>query len=277
MYMFFKSIPTVELTQDHKNILTTDVRNTCVHEGVVPCLRFERPNMCRCSSLELEKGIDLNQQVQCSGRASRVRKWPLFSNREKNGHFLSFSSVNPFLTCDPFVTPWGPISTLTLNKSAKSWIQTTCDGTIRFSIKIWIQMHWLILKNIWFWQVLWPQQKNKVGEPWLTSGQTWQKRPFSQSVDGFFYHLMEKTEPRSNFEYDYLSGCRKKWMLEVSVKVYNITSDWIIDKNLSNSKKFTTTVFQNETKKIQRYPVTWDFSTDFNAVLTRRSPVQCSN
>jgi len=45
-------------------------------------------------------------------------------------------------------------------------------------------------------------------------------------------------------------------MLEVSVKVYNITSDWIIDKNLSNSKKFTTTVFQNETKKIQRYPVT---------------------
>ena len=46
----------------------------------------------------------LNQQDQCSGRTSKVWKWPLFSNREKNGHFLSFSRVNPFLTCDPFVT-----------------------------------------------------------------------------------------------------------------------------------------------------------------------------
>ena len=106
-------------------------------------------------------------------------------------------------------TSFNQVLTLAIRKSVKSLIQTTLDGKIRFSIEFCIQMHWLILKKNWFWQVLWPYENHIVGEPRHISRQTWRQTPFSWSVNNFSYCVSAKSESKLYSASYYLTWFRK--------------------------------------------------------------------
>ena len=180
------------------------------------------------------------------------------------------TKVNPFLTYVVIVPSFDQILTLNLRNSVKSWIRTTFDGKIRFSIKCCIQTHWSILTRFDFDRFY---GTNKTAK-WESLGLPMGKHERNALLHSQLIVSSTVWWQNQNLSWLFvcLSGWRKKiWILEVSVRGYTITSDWVIHENPSKSKKSAFIVFQNTTKENPRYPIPSDFCTGFNAALTRRT------